>query len=733
MNKRGSLFLPLLVFSAPAFAQDCDESCQATLEYERNQAGLGSVAEDTDEPASIADCFDYCGPLIVEGRAGRFDGAGLGKSISIAVDSSEGIEGALSTVAGLQQFRRSNSRSANPTSQGITLRGLGGNASSRALVILDGVPQMDPFGGWISWTGIDMTAVNTALISSGGGYVRHGSGAISGVIELLSAEANIGDTGPQFNFGLKGGGFATAGAEVSGLADIGGVIAQFAGETERSDGFKPILAGQRGVADGRASYLRRGASLRLLRAVTAGIELQGNVRHWDDVRNRGLAFSDNRNSGTDASVRLVGSGTIDWVLLGYFQDRNFSSQFGSVSADRSTVAPVLDQYAVPAQGWGGQAQVRFDLFTNADLRIGADWRGTSGATRENFFFTGAVPGRNRIAGGETETYGGYADFSYSPFYKFNFSLSGRLDQWRINDGFRREVNIGGSVRSDDRFSDRKGSEESARAAFDWEFFQSGTNSNAHFFGSLFTGWRLPTLNELYRPFRVGSDATAANEMLSPERVKGADLGVRWDAGNIQFSLTGFASRLDHAIANVGVSAGPGNFPGVGFVAAGGIYRQRQNLDAINSKGVELEANGWLTDNVKIAASYSLIDAKVKSGGSALALNGLRPAQVARHSANLALLFDATGQASKASEAFVGSGVELHYYGKQFEDDANRLSLGDALTVDARLRYRLADGATITASAENIFDVTVAAAVSSAGIIERASPRTIWLGVRFAVP
>ncbi len=67
----------------------------------------------------------------------------------ITQNASQRLENVLADVAGLQQFRRSDSRSAHPTSQGITLRGLGGNASSRALLVLDGVPQADPFGGWV--------------------------------------------------------------------------------------------------------------------------------------------------------------------------------------------------------------------------------------------------------------------------------------------------------------------------------------------------------------------------------------------------------------------------------------------------------------------------------------------------------------------------------------------------------------------------------------------------------
>ena len=69
------------------------------------------------------------------------------------------LDEVLKQVPGLQLFRRSDARSGHPTSQGVTMRALGGNASSRVLVILDGVPQSDPFGGWINWPAYDPDAI----------------------------------------------------------------------------------------------------------------------------------------------------------------------------------------------------------------------------------------------------------------------------------------------------------------------------------------------------------------------------------------------------------------------------------------------------------------------------------------------------------------------------------------------------------------------------------------------
>ena len=83
----------------------------------------------------------------------------------------------LKEVPGVQLFRRSDAHSGHPTSQGVTLRALGGNASSRALLVLDGVPQSDPFGGWVNWPTYDPADLSGISIVRGGGSVANGPGS----------------------------------------------------------------------------------------------------------------------------------------------------------------------------------------------------------------------------------------------------------------------------------------------------------------------------------------------------------------------------------------------------------------------------------------------------------------------------------------------------------------------------------------------------------------------------
>jgi vitamin B12 transporter len=692
-------WLPLLVAAAPSWGQ-------ANLSIEECPDG---VYEKARTDGSIVICRITVIGNLPSSRSEQTE------SIDRIYQSgtSERIEQRLSIIPGLQQFRRSDARSANPTSQGVTLRGLGGNASSRALLFLDDVPQADPFGGWVSWPSYDSLNLASIRVRKGGGQASVGPGALAGVIELDSLQARD-KAGGSLSYGSRNS------IEARGyfLDDLNDGSISASASYSRGDGFVPIIATQRGAADSAARYEQGSASLRMEGYLNDRLQLQGNMRAFTDNRDRGIAFSDNRNGGVDASLRLVKrTGDWRWSATGYVQLREFSSQFGAVSADRSTVTPTLDQFSTPSTGLGLRFEIRPPVGDKAELRLGGEWRRTDGVTKEKFTFVAGVPTRLRTAGGQTDSYGGFAEFSVEPIEDIVLSAGGRLDQWQIDDGFRREVNIGGNVRSDDRFAHRSGTEWTGRVGFGWD----GGNGLS-FKGSAYRGWRLPTLNELYRPFRVGADATAANENLNPERITGAEATFAFYTGDLDGKVTAFYNRLDNAIANVTLGQGPGTFPGVGFVAAGGAYRQRQNLDAIVSKGIEIDAGISVTDDLELRFGYAYVDAEVRASGASAPLNGLRPAQVPRHFATASFNYGRGGDFSVDGK--------LRYLGSQFEDDANSRILDDALTADLSLGYALTEKLHAELRAENLFDAHVEAAISSAGVIERSSPRTIWFGLRY---
>lgn len=657
--------------------------------------------------------------IVVTGRGlDAPPGSAAYASVSIDRDrlqnlASDRIEDALRDVAGLAQFRRADSRSAHPTSQGATLRGLGGNAASRVLVLLDGVPQADPFGGWVAFPAYAPDRLGAVRVTRGGGSGYAGPGALAGTIELSSA--NAGELGP---LALHAAGGSRAGLDVGGTlaAPLGTGFVTLGADVARGDGFVPIVAEARGPADRAAPYAQASAALRGVVAIGADAELQANLSGFRDRRDRGLAGTRVASDGADASLRLVHRGRWNASLLAYLQSRAFASGFASANDARTSVTRTLDQYSVPATGTGGRIELSSPAGSALTLRFGGDWRRVSGETHELYSYVAGAPTRRRVAGGAATTLGAFADASLvrGPL---TLSLGGRLDRWWIADGRLVEAPLQpGAPITDQRFADRQGWAPTGRGGI-----AVAVAPALALRAAAYRGWRLPTLNELYRPFRAGADATAANAALAPETLLGAEAGVDWHPlPALSLRATGYWNRLDDAIANVTLARGPGNFAGVGFVSAAGSYRQRQNLRAIRAHGVELDAE-WNRGPWRLAASWAWTDARVSARGAAAALDGLRPAQTPAHQASLTVAWQRDGR---------HLGITARYLGPQFEDDQNVRRLADAFTLDAVLVLPVTGRLAVEARAENLADARVEAAVSGPGVIERASPRTLWLGLRY---
>jgi len=617
------------------------------------------------------------------------------------------IEDILQQIPGLQLFRRSDATSAHPTSQGVTLRALGGNASSRALVVLDGVPQADPFGGWIDWPAYDPSSIEQVRVTRGGGTVPYGPGALAGVIDMTSRD----DTGGQGSIeaGSRGS------LETSGFAgaDAGGGILTLSGRAERSDGFIPITAATRGTVDRPAAYDEARLRARWVTPVAADTELQLGGLSFTDRRNRGIPLTANRTRGLDASARIVGRGSLQWSALVYGQWRNFRSSFASVNAERSSASRVSLQDSVPADGYGGSFEVRPSLGPGFQLRIGADARLTKGESREFYSYVSGQPTRRRIAGGSSQTAGLFTEASMIRG-SLTLSAGGRIDHWQIANGKLLEwlIATGASTRTD-RYPKREGWLPTARAGAVLHVDEGLSLRSA-----AYLGWRLPTLNELFRPFRAGADATAANPLLNPERLAGAEVGVEYARGGVSASVTTFVNRLSNAIANVTLGQGPGVFPGVGFVS--GVYQQRENIDAIRVRGIEASAGAKRGEwSFRLGASYT--DARVSASGAAARLNGLRPAQTPRLVLTGGVGWEKGGRSIE---------LQVRRVGDQFEDDLNQRWIRPATVVDGSFAWPLGNRVQFIARGENLLNETVIAALNDDGSVERATPRTLWVGLRF---
>ena len=614
----------------------------------------------------------------------------------------------LKGVPGIQLFRRSDSTSGHPTSQGITLRALGGNASSRALLVLDGVPQSDPFGGWVNWPAYDPQSLSGIRIIRGGGSVANGPGALAGTIEMTSRSDK--GVGGEVDIGSRD----SVDAEARLGAELAGGLLSLFGREARSDGFIPITQRTRGSADKRAPYEEWSSRARWVEPVGSSTELQASLSGFHDWRTRGTDYSQDRTNGADASLRLVGRGEWQWSALGYFQWRNLLSSTASLNAARSVATRVLLQDSVPSHGLGGSVEVRPPMAGGVELRLGADARRTSGQTNELANYLAGIPTKRRRAGGETWTQGAFAELS-DMLGGVTLSGGARIDHWQVAGGHLLEQTIATSlVTRSEIYAKRQGWLPTARGGF-----LAPLGAGCSLRSAAYLGWRMPTLNELFRPFRAGADATAANPNLDPERLQGVEGGLDFVHGPWRLSATAFVNHLAGAIANVTLGTGPGSFPEVGFVARGGFYRQRENVHAVNVRGMEL-SGGWAKGPWSLHAAASFTHARMETSGAAQVLNGLRPAQTPNFAGTLSASWEEDGKAFE---------VGLRRIGAQYEDDLNKQLLRAATTLDASASWPLSTRLELVLRGENITNALVMASISADGSIERATPRTLWIGLR----
>lgn len=609
---------------------------------------------------------------------------------AVIASASGRIEDVLNSVAGFSQFRRSDSRSANPSSQGATLRALGGNASSRTLVLLDGVPVANPFFGYIPYSAIAPERLSSIRVTRGGGSGAFGSGAVAGTIEMTSA-------GPDQIGALQGSALVNDRGETQTSATIapklgaGFLVASV--QWDRGEGFWTTPRDQRVPASARAVYDSWSASLRAVAPLSGDVELQASALAYGDQRTLRFKGADSTSDGQQASLRLVGRGEWQFDVLGYVQAQDFSN----VVISSSTYKKTLDQHRTPTTAIGGKAELRPPVGENHVLRIGTDLRLSDGRLLE-LSFTGQQDVRR--AGGNQSDLGFYAEDDWT-LGDLVLTAGGRADRWTIRNGFYRSVSPAGAVLKDDAYTNRSGWMGNGRAGLVWH-----ANKAVSLRAAAYTGMRLPTLNELYRPFVVFPITTEANPNLKPERLRGYEAGIDLHPLEaLTLSLTAFDNKVKDAVANVTLN---------------GTTRERQNVNAVHARGLEAAAALDL-GKVRFDGALAWTDAKVRADDPDL--DGLRPSQTPKFAASATLAWlPAEGWRFAAT---------LRRVGAQYEDDLETYVLPAATTLDGYVQVPVTDAFSLVLRAENLTDETIVTRNQN-GSIDLGTPRTFWAGIRVAL-
>jgi outer membrane receptor protein involved in Fe transport len=671
------------------------------------------------------------------------------------------LDGMLRSAPDFSLFRRSDSLTANPTAQGVSFRGLGPSGASRSLVLLDGVPLNDPFGGWVAWTKVPREGLARVELVPGGGASAWGNASLGGVLQLFTRRVRgegammrepVPPGSPPFTEGKPvWGTVATLGLNAE-LGDYGTRNLEFAavypsargtlqllGDDFSTDGFLLVAPERRGPIDVAAWSRHRWLTLRWRAPIGPRLEFTATARGYEEFRGNGTPYTRNGSREKFASLQLAGSPAEDfgWEAVAYAQDQSFASTFSSVNATRTAETPASDQFAVPATAFGGAWTGSWRSSGGSLTSFGFDARGVRGETRENFTFTNGAFANQRIAGG-SQFFGGVFALHERPLTpELRATIGARFDDWRETDGHRREnVRASGLVTRDDHYAERDGTEFSPSAGLVWT-----PEKNWRFRASTQRAFRVPTLNELYRPFRQGTTVVETNPALRTEHNTSAEVSAEWTPFGrgsparvdvfshaapaklppLTLSATAFWNDLRDAVGNVTLARGPGTFPLFGTLPAGGIGRQRLNVDRIRVQGLEFSATWHASETLSFTAAMLLNDPIVRRASVNPALVGNQVAQDPRHSASLGATWRAPGKITLTPR--------LRWIGRQFEDDENTLRLGECVVADLGASRALTPHLELFLTIENLGHARVETGRSADGIVNVGTPRLALAGLR----
>jgi outer membrane receptor protein involved in Fe transport len=593
------------------------------------------------------------------------------------------LDDALRAVPGFSLFRRTSSRSANPTTQGAGLRGLAASGASRALVLADGEPLNDPFGGWVYWNRVPQMAIERVEVVRGGASDLYGADALAGVLQVITARPST--------FSGRG--------EVSAASRETGRISLFAGgsrgrlsatggaEGSTTDGYVLVSEAERGAIDTPAGG-RYGTA-------------RADVTYTADaffVRAGGDLFGERRDNGTVLQtnstdlrqVRFAAGGQVGrvlWRLNGQAGSQTYRQVFSAIADDRQSERLVLQQ-RVPASQHG----LAFTLHTSVrgiDLLAGADTRDTSADNIEQGYQFNGQPRPLVTTPGFGRTSGVFVQASAEP-----------ATNVRVTAGIRGDARA--LTRDEGLFGDD--SAWSPRAALAWSPAPWAT---VH--ASLGWSFRAPTLNERFRGFRVGDVQTLPNADLEPETLRTVEGSLLVRDGRGSARVTIFRNDLTNAVTNVTLETTPSL-----------ITRRRENVGGVRVWGAEVEGEWRLNARATLTGTLALLDSVFAEYPP---LEGLRVPQVPRWHTALGL--------RGAGPFGLVLASQIRAFGRQFENDQNTLTLGRGLVVDATVIRPVGRRLSLFASLENLFDDQYE--VGRTPVATYGQPFTAHAGVRVALP
>jgi len=596
----------------------------------------------------------------------------------IELSGSLTLDDVLREAPGFSLFRRSGSLFTNPTSQGVSLRGVGASGASRATILLDGVPLNTPFGAWVYWDRVPKLSVESVEVVSGAASDLYGSGALGGVVNITTKPLRKSFATVEASQGNENENTPAVILDTGVAKDNWGISVAL--QAIRTNGYILIPRDQRGSVDTAAGTRDLSGALRVSRKLGEAGSFFIRASSFGESRLNGTPLQ--TNNTRIASIDLG----IDWTKAkeGYFSfriygsDELFNQNFSSIAANRNSES-LTNRQRNPSQQLGFAGQWRNTFSGKQTIVAGLEGRDVRGHSAETTF-NSSRPTANVDAGGRQRALGFFGQDTVQFKKSWSLTLGARADNWLNSRGFSNRNPLTGGTPTSSLFLDRSETAVSPRVSL------LHSVKTIALTASFYRAFRAPTLNELYRSFRVGNVVTNANATLRAERLTGGEAGASLQTWSERLTIRGVAfwSEITDPIANVTLSTTPSL-----------ITRQRQNLGRIRARGVEVAAQVQLSKGLQLAGEYLLTESTVTRFPANPTLEGLRVIQIPKNQINI--------QLSYVSHRLT-VGLQGRFVGNQFEDDQNVLPLARFFTLDGEVSRRILRHVRVFAAAQNLTGV-----------------------------
>lgn len=588
------------------------------------------------------------------------------------------LDESLRAVSGFSLYRRTSAVEANPTTDGVTMRGLSASGASRGLILLDGVPLNDGFGGWVTWTRLPTDAVGQVDVDRGSAGDLYGSDALGGVIRIVSPDVDR----AMATVGLNAGSMGVWGLDLAGGLRRGRLSFFGASSGFRTNGSIPTAPAERGPVDVSANASWANAFGRM--DVQATTSQHVTIEGWggQDDRGNGTPLERNRmTGGTIAGTYSAVMGETSFTARGSDSPNSFDQTFSTVSATRATETLTSTQVSDTST-----ARAIVEL-GHTYAHVFAMVRGTFSRDSGTFTDTERSTAATKDLVDDTEAVS--TEVGWTPAGRLTVNAGAR-EEWRA-------APIAGS------------SYQSAMVGHVGAVWQIA--SPLSFRTTASTSHRWPTLNELVRNFEAGNVFTLANPSLVAEQATSFDAGLFVTRPFWLLSVGGFDSTIDNAVENVTQPAGTVK----GF---SGIVRLRENAGQARAHGLELDGEVRPTRAVRLRASTTFLRTVLENSPE-LALDGNRLPQVPAVSASLS--------GDVALPHAISASFVWHAVSSQFDDDRNQFLIAPGYQLDVRVAGR-AGPTEWQAIVDNVFDNQIETGHVSATLFTVAPGRAFRIGL-----